>query len=823
MDPALWTRIETFFGQALDRPAEERTAWLRHACGDDPVLYREVVSLLDADAAPAELLGGLAFEAFDPGDVDRLLATVPETVGPWRVGDVLGVGGMGTVYRAERREGFAQTVALKLVKRGMDTDAVLARFRSERQILASLEHPGIARLVDGGLADDGRPYLAMEYVEGEPITDYCDRHGLGISARLGLVAEVGEAVAFAHQNLVVHRDLKPSNVLVTPEGRVKLLDFGIAKVLADDADALHTRTGQRAFTPSYAAPEQLRGGRITTAADVYGLGAVLYRLLTGIRPVPTEGRSPAEVELAILADDPAPPSTVVRRSEEVAAARGTTPGRLQKRLRGDLDQIVLRALRRDPADRYETVRDLLDDLRRHREGLPVAARAGTRGYRLRRFAGRHRGALAGTAAALAVIVGVSAVAFARVAAERDRAETEAETAREVAGFLGSVLEEANPARALGDTISVYAALDSAALRLRTDLADQPAVQARLLTTIGDIYLGLNNPEAAEAALGEAVRLARSLRPPDPAIEIAALTTLGATRDVYRRLDDALPLLLEAAALARDHLDPSDPLYARAIERLAEVHRNRTEYALAEPLYDELLTLQRRYRAGTPELATTTNNHALFVAESGDHARALALHRETLALRIELLGAFHPSVANSLANLAHVSEASGAYADAVRWGWRADSLNQAIHGPEHQRTLRNRRTIAEALVGLGDVDRAEPLIQEVLDATEGSGSGNTNRARTLVIQSQALQARGLWAEAEASAIEGGRIYAAAAGPESFGVARALATQGQAALGRGDTARGRALLNQARDLYLAGVSADHFHVRALDTLLGQTEGR
>ncbi|MDX1532263.1 MAG: serine/threonine-protein kinase, partial [Rhodothermales bacterium] len=322
-DPDRWATIQTLFEDALERPPDERTAFLRVACGDDLDLYREVASLLAT--APHPLLDGGAFDAlggtFDLGNLWRGAAPAPpaepERIGPWRLTDRIGEGGMGTVYRAERADGaYRQTAALKLLKRGKDSEAVLRRFRAERQILARLEHPHVARLLDGSLTDDGRPYFAMEYVSGEPITAYCDRERLPVEARLRLFLQVCDAVAFAHRRLVVHRDLKPSNVLVADadagggEPQVKLLDFGIAKVLSEEADPADrplTRTGVRVMTPEYAAPEQIAGEAVTTATDVYGLGVLLYELLTSRRPYRLPGRLLHEVARVICEEEPEKP------------------------------------------------------------------------------------------------------------------------------------------------------------------------------------------------------------------------------------------------------------------------------------------------------------------------------------------------------------------------------------------------------------------------------------------------------------------------------------------------------------------------------------
>ena len=823
MDATPWSRIEALFHDALARPEEEREDFVRAASGGDVALVRDVLALLDAEAAPAAILAGRALDVLpvEAADLFAPEADAGRRVGPYRLVEEVGRGGMGAVFRAERADGaFDQTVALKLVKRGMDSEAVLRRFRAERRILARLDHPGIARILDGGLADDGRPYLAMEFVEGEPITDHCDRLGLDLGARVRLFLQVCEAVGYAHRQLVVHRDLKPSNVLVTPEGRVKLLDFGIAKVLAgdeaDDPMTVLTGPGQMLLTPEYAAPEQVTGAAISTATDVYALGVILYEVLSGQRPYAFDARTPAVIEHVVRTVEPPRPSTVVG---DRPPTTGTSADRLRRLLAGDLDTICLTALRKEPERRYTSVEALADDLHRHRDGLPVLARPDTAGYRARKFVRRHRAGIAATTASGAVVILVAALAFARVSAERDRAATEAETSREVSAFLASLFEEADPGRALGDTLTVFAALDSGAVRLRTDLAGQPAVQARLLNTVGDIYQGLDQFDAATGAYRDALDALDRSGEDDPALRVDVLASLGAFYGSKRLLDEAEIPLTEAVRTARAHLDPADPLYSEALNRLADFYRNRTDFDQSEALFREAIDLRRRHHPGTAELADALNNFALLLAESGRTDEALRLHEEALALRRARLGPVHPMVANSLANLAHGTEAVGRYDEAVRWARQADAIHQVVYSPDHQRTLRNRRTLAEALVGLGRLGEAEPLIEEVRRGTPSEGPGATSYARACVVLAQIRRQQGRFGEAESLAAEAQRIYSDSYGPASLGTARALAERGRIALARGDAEAAQTLLKKARDNYTARTDTAHFLVREVEAILAE----
>ena len=416
MNPERWRRIEELFSTAVERPPAERGAYLTQVCGGDEELRREVLELLAHETADGFLQDPIKHAtlavASEPAD-----EMVGERIGPYRLMRVIGRGGMGTVYEAVRDdEEFEQRVALKLIRRGMDSEFVRARFLRERQILAALDHPHIARLFDGGTTADGQPYFVMEFVAGEPITEYCRQQQLSLNEKLNLFRAVCAAVQHAHQNLVVHRDLKPSNILVTAEGTPKLLDFGIAKVLTPEAGESHTQTetAVRLMTPDYASPEQVRGGVITTASDVYSLGIVLYELLTGRRPYQFETYAPLAIERAICETEAARPSEVADPFLK-----------LGRQLTGDLDNIVMMALRKEAARRYPSVEQFAEDLRRYLEGLPVAARPDTFTYRAVKFVRRHRvGVAAASLVVISLLGGIIATTYAARQARAERARTE---------------------------------------------------------------------------------------------------------------------------------------------------------------------------------------------------------------------------------------------------------------------------------------------------------------------------------------------------------------------------------------------------------------
>ena len=803
-----WTALQDLYLAACDLPPHEQAAFVRQRADGDDDLQREVLSLLAA--SPPPLLDAQAVRALDPESVAELLADLaPGTfVGPYRVLGEAGRGGMGTVYRAERADGtFEQTVALKLVKRGMDSAAVLRRFHAERRILARLDHPGIARVLDGGRAADGRPWLAMEFVEGEPITDYCDRHGLTVARRIGLFQQVCEAVGYAHRNLIVHRDLKPSNVLVTPEGGpgggpgVKLLDFGIAKVLADDEDApmtVLTGPGQLVLTPEYAAPEQVTGGPISTATDVYALGVILYELLAGQRPYGFDARTPGVIEHVVRTVQPPRPSTVVGGTE----THGTPPDRLRRQLAGDLDTICLTALRKEPERRYTSVEALADDLHRHRDGLPVLARPDTVGYRARKFVRRHRVGLAATVASLVAVGLVAGLAFVRVSAERDRARTEAGKATQVSAFLADLFGDADPSETQGDSALVVDVLDRGAARVRAELADQPEVQGMLLRVIGDVYATLGRHGEAEGLLTDALALHRGLAPPAPdevALSTAALARLRNRTGDYAAADS---LFGEVIALRTATRGADAPETALALVDLGQLRYDTGRFDEADSLARAALALQRRAAPDALDLAATLDLLGVLAEEAGEHARAdslaqrvLALRRtrldpphrdlaeallnaglakrnrerydeaeayylESLAMRRALYGDAHPDVAYTLNHLASLEVNRERYAAAERYAREGLALREAAYGPDHIEVAASLGNLARIQEAGGDLDATRRTLDRAYAIVRSSlGPDHPFNGAMLHRLGEVDAAQGRRAAAEAKYRQALRVYRA----------------------------------------------------------------
>ena len=720
-------RLADLFADALEQPPEERQRYLEATAPDAPELREEVSRLLAAHERAGDFLSGI-----DAVRAAQLLSSVQasaegQRIGPYRVLRELGRGGMGTVYLAERADGgFEQRVALKLVKRGMDSEAIVERFRRERQILARLQHPHVARLYDGGVAEDGRPWFAMEHVDGSPITRHCDERRLPIEARLKLFQDVCRAVQYAHGNLIVHRDLKPSNVLVSAAGEVKLLDFGIARLLDDDDEVGKqlTAAGGRAMTLDYAAPEQVVGEPVTTAADVYALGVVLYELLSGHLPRRPAERTPGAPGGAPASAEPEPPSAAAGRRadrdgsgdaasptpQQIAAARGTSPERLQRRLAGDLDAVVLEALERDPERRYPSAEALLRDLERHLAGEPVLAHRDSFGYRAYKFVRRHVAAVAAATAFVLLLAASSAallVQQARTARERDKA-------REVKELVLGLFAVSDPGQARGETVTARELLDRGAERIAGELAGQPEVRAEMMAVLGEIYRRLGLYDAARPLLEGALALRRQAlggRHADVAESLGALARLAYDSGRY---DDAEPLYRLALALQRQIRGATHPDVARSLDGLSVVVRARRRLDEAESLAREALAMRRRLHGPRhAEVAESLVNVAVPLYLRGDYDRAEPLYREALAMRLALLGEDHLDVAATRNRLALLLRRRGRREDAELELRRALATYRKVLGEHHPEVATVLGNLGNLLVDRRDYTAAARLYREVL--------------------------------------------------------------------------------------------------------------
>jgi serine/threonine-protein kinase len=768
MTPEHWQQVKEILEAALDRDAATRPQYLDDACARNPVLRRDVEALL---ALEGEVDSFLEVPAFDLHDGESVPSLEGRVVDRYRIVREIGTGGMGRVFLAERADhAFEQRVALKVLKRGLDTEEIVGRFRRERQILADLEHPNVARILDGGTTEDGLPYLVAEHVEGTPIDLYCERMQLSVERRLELFCQVCDAVQFAHQNFVVHRDLKAANILIAEGGVPKLLDFGIAKILSPDGDDFHrTVAGLHFMTPEVASPEQIRGERVTTASDVYSLGVLLYDLLTGKNPHTARGTSRAAVERAVREELPERPSLAA--SPE-----------LRRTLRGDLDNILLKALRKEPERRYGTARELADDIRRYLTDLPVTASGDAWSYRLPKLLKRHKVA----AISVAVIVSL-AIAF-TVAAVSLLSQTtrERQRAQRVSTFLEELLTLSDPGRARGEDLTVREALDNGRKRIFDGLEDEPELRAELMDTMARVYLSLGLYDDARDLFQEALKLRTQVLGRD---DLLVAETLHGFADTMRSLGDTGAterLLRRALAIQRSRHAEDHPEYLKGLNNLAILYEEREDYHEAERLHREVLTTKRRILGPEdPEVAVTLHNLAKLLFLQGEYTEAEARYREALEIRERHHGAVSLEVARTLNGLASAVEALGRLDEAEELYRRSLEIRRKFYPEGHPEVAFTLSNLAMLLQDRGELDAAEPLFREALTTLEKFLPA-THPSRAIVMRNLAslLTAEGKAVEAEQVARRAVEILRNGAEPGSWRVADAESVLGGAldALGR-----------------------------------------
>lgn len=733
MSPSRWSRVREVLEGVLDLPREAQPAAVESACGGDLEVRAAVIGLLQAegagvlDRAPAACL-----HLPDDSTVERSLSG--QRLGPWLVQQPLGRGGMGDVYQGCRADGaFEQQVAIK-VMRSLGPASGL-RFRREGEVLASLAHPHITRLLDAGVTPEGVPFLVMELVDGARLDRYCDERRLPIDARLRLFGQVCSAVHYAHQRLVVHRDLKPSNILVQPDGAPKLLDFGIAKLLTPERPAA-TQSSAAPLTPEYASPEQVRGEAITTATDVYALGVLLYELLSGHHPYESASAQRFELQRAICERDPEAPSTAITRAvvltadgtptrtvESVAAARGESGPRLRRRLAGDLDNIVLRAMQKDPQRRYASAEQLADDITRYLAGQPVRARADTLAYRARKFVRRHRGAvLASCLAAVALCGGAiaSSLGFWQARRAAQAAATAAQRAAEESAKLGRTLEllremlaAAHTDREAGPDVRVRDVLDDMA-RGVGEAGDEPLVQAAVREALGDAYTGLGLFEAAEAEFSAAAALREQHGAGHSADQARTLAQAALVALCQERRDLAAERAERAVALAQAVDPPPSITHALAARSKAMVCLAAGQPFDAELWYGVALDSWRQVRGDRdPHLPELLSGVALALEARRDFSSAERVSREAVALLEELRGRNHPATTLGLLQLARICEQRGELEAAETLLRNALERQRSWWGGRHAGPAVGLHHLGSFLLRQGRPAEAEPLLREAL--------------------------------------------------------------------------------------------------------------
>ena len=694
MDTERWLRLSPLLDALLELPDDLRSEHLAALRREDAALADELEKLLTLEESDTEFLAEPVVEL--PNG-----ARPGARIGAYRLDRLIGEGGMGQVWLATRADGlYERKVALKLLRPGLADPRLRQRFDREREILARFAHPYIARLLDAGINKDGQPYLALEYVDGEPITGYCQSRQLDIAARLDLFRQVCEAVSHAHANLIVHRDLKPSNILVTPAGHVRLLDFGIAKLL--DVEPLPveaTRTGVRTFTLHYAAPEQIRGEPVTTMTDVYSLGVVLYELLTGSKPYRLKRQTDAEWEEAILAGEPLRPSQAAARAND-ETTRPYSPARLARELTGDLDNIGLKALAKRPEQRYVSAEALSQDLLSYLRGRPVSARGESLGYRTRKYFRRHRWALG----AAALVLAVMATALTVVSWQAQQALREANRAQAMQNFVAGLFESAGNTP-LDTPMDLRALLELGIVRGERSLARQPQARAELYGVVARLRLGLGDYREASTLLDKQAKLLHALPDAPTSLHLEAATLRGSAR---RQLSDARgcerqmqPLL----AVAEREQEQLPAQVASFYSQLARCRRDLGQRNLANQLFSRSLKL-RRDNGDDVGVAESLLDLSALHADDGDPRQAIRILRDALAQLRHKVGDRHPLAIDMLRSLCSLERNNDDLVAAERDCRGSLDLALELHGRDHRATVDARRQLAALYVDLGRFGEAE---------------------------------------------------------------------------------------------------------------------
>ncbi len=834
LNAASFARAESLFAAASEVDPADRRDFLQRQC-EDPALREYVMSLF---ADPSEVEAGIeativnAMSAALTGADSNGDALSGETIGAYRVARLLGSGGMGMVYLAERADGqFDQQVAIKVGRHKLVSPQIEQRLKSERQILADLDHPNIARLFDGGTMADGVPYIVMEYVDGLPIDVYCDLHRLDIDARLGLFQAICEAVHYAHQNLVIHRDIKAANILVTDDGTPKLLDFGIAKLTDTQGTATDglTHEGAVIMTPANASPEQLLSQPVTTATDTYALGLLLYRLLAGIPPYSMEEVSPAQYASLVCDEEPLRPSQKLKQEiasatrsgatidratvERIAFDRTSTVDRLVRRLRGDLDTIVLNALRKEPERRYGSAFALGTDVRLHLKSMPIAARSESLLYRAGRFMRRHYVAVSMSMLGVAALIAFSIV----VTIQNQRIANERDTAQAVSRMLEDIFKASDPARARNADISAEEILAAGTERVTGGLADQPELRATLTGTIGRVYFGLGKYPQSRELLEEALAIRQATLGDGHPEVAAAQTDLAELLISTGEYENAQQLLRSALTVSETEHGAGSPQVARARYLLAEVHRAIGNIDAAESHARESIESYASLGSGYGlELAGARNLLARLLQLRGDLAGALELKRDAIeALRSEE-GDDHPYMAYYLQNLGVTLLSMNDFDGADLALAEATEVARRVLGEDHD-------FLAVALLDRGrvlharrDYDQAIEFMREAIDLyVSRLGPRHPRAGYAQIVLGLALLDNADYGEAEAVFLNAQTVVEDALGPDHQYTASALTGLGATLNADDRVDEATPLLARALEIRLKDYAPDHPLVAATRT--------
>jgi eukaryotic-like serine/threonine-protein kinase len=820
MDSARWQKIQTLFHDAAEVPGAEQRTFLESQCAGDPALVSEVMLLLEEDARGSSLLDSDIAQVADHVLGDPAEAPLPfKEFGPYRIVRALGEGGMGFVYLAERND-LGSQVAIKILRDAWLSPARRELFAMEQRTLAQLNHPSIARLYDADTSPDGSPFFVMEYVEGVPLTLYCDKNNCSIHGRLRLFRSVCEAVLYAHQHAVIHRDLKPSNVLVKNDETVRLLDFGISKHIESLGDsAKQTVSGLRLMTPAYAAPEQIRGEQVGIHSDVYSLGVILYELLAGRLPFDFSNRTPAQAEKILTQQETEKPSAVADRivrlpqDSDAAAPASKTEW-------ADLDVLCLTAMHKDPQRRYRSVEALIRDIDHYLKGEPLEAQPDTLAYRMRKFATRNRQPVVAVAAVFTLVVGLVIFFTVRLAIARNTALAEAARTERIQKFMTNLFQGGDASAAPAESLRVVTLLDRGVLEAQS-LNAEPEVQADLYETLGTIYQKLGKLDQANTLLNSSLEKRKSLYGSDAAQVAESMVAVGLLRDDQAQLPEAERIVREGLAMSKRHLPPNHPAVAKATAALGKVLEDRGSYDEAIKTLDEAVKLQSAKDSATPALASSLFELANTHFYAGHYDVSESINERLLPMYRQIYGDRHPRVADILINLGAIKFDLGHYPEAEQYDRQALEIVQTWYGKDNPETASDLTLLARALVREERYDEAVDLLQQSLTIKERVyGKVHPSVASTLNELGSAALRQHKNDVAEQDFLRMVDIYRQVYGEHHYLFAVALSNLGSVYSGQEQWLRAEKIYRQVIPIFIESQSATHINTGVARIKLGRT---
>jgi serine/threonine-protein kinase len=821
MDSARWQKVQSLFHEAADLPQPDQRAFLESQCGQDAALVDEILILLKEDSSGTSLLDGDVAKV-----ADRILNGEPsetspfKNFGPYRIIRLLGEGGMGVVYLAER-EDLGTHIAIKVLRDAWLSPARRQRFAIEQRTLAQLTHPLIARIYDADTSPDGTPFFVMEYVAGVPLTEYCKAHHCAVSERLRLFRDICEAVLYAHQHAVIHRDLKPSNILVKDDGTVRLLDFGIAKQIENfGASVEQTVTGLRLMTPAYAAPEQIRGAQVGIQADVYSLGVILYELLAGQLPFDFSHLTPAQAETLLTEHEPEKPSSVAARisknsQESVAEAEKTS-----KTSWSDLDVLCLTAIHKDLRQRYASVEALIRDVDHYLKGEPLEARPDSLRYRASKFARRNLTILSAATAIFVVVVGLVVFYTVRLTRARNAAVAQAAREQRIQNFMLNLFQGGDASAGPADDLRVVTLLDRG-MRDARSLDAEPAAQADMYETLGGIYEQLGKFDQANSLLESALANRQKLFGVDSIEAAKSILALGSLRDYQANYAESERLVRQALEIDRRHLPPNDPAVARAMVALGKLEADRGAYDQSIATLDEALKINSMPGAAPADLADNLYELANAHYYAGHYDVSTSLNERVLKMYKDIYGERHPRVADVLINLGAIRLDLGHYAEAENYDRQALDIVQGWYGKDNPDTATDLTILARALIYENRFDEGTALLQQSLEIKERAyGKVHPSVASTLNDLGSAALKQGKYDDAEKYFTRMADICRVVYGEHHYWFATALSNLGSVYAAEKQWARAEKLYRQVIPIYTETQSATHVNTGIARTKLGRT---